>query len=377
MIRRLYVDNYKSLVDFTWEPGKETLVLGYNGSGKTSALDAIDLIRRWVKGAHLGETLSENEFTRWKSSPSVKFELDIEIKGGLFRYLVEFDNRDEGYVFVTNERLRLGDGRDLFIREDHLVHIYVDGEVVESYPFPRTQSAFGLAYTVEHLFPGQLFDIALQEMVLVRPMPPMMLNEAQGPEKIASRTLDNFVSWIWSQKLSDLFNANLTSLLKEVWNDQMQLVLYQVGKHARRLSATFTNEIDQSNCVLDFQELSEGERMLIMLYAIVAYQRSVAATTIIIDEPDNFVSIAELQPWLLKFLDERPDSGQIIIVSHNSEIIETMGEKRVTYFERDDHVSPTHVRSIMSDNSSLSLSERLARGWFSAQVERQADVDLA
>jgi predicted ATPase len=34
MIRRLYVDNYRSLVDFTWEPGHETLVLGLNGAGK-------------------------------------------------------------------------------------------------------------------------------------------------------------------------------------------------------------------------------------------------------------------------------------------------------------------------------------------------------
>lgn len=33
MIRRIYVDNFRSLVDFTWEPGKEVLMVGYNGSG--------------------------------------------------------------------------------------------------------------------------------------------------------------------------------------------------------------------------------------------------------------------------------------------------------------------------------------------------------
>ena len=50
MIRRLYVDNFRSLVDFTWEPGKECLVLGYNGNGKTSALEALNILMNWDVG---------------------------------------------------------------------------------------------------------------------------------------------------------------------------------------------------------------------------------------------------------------------------------------------------------------------------------------
>ena len=75
MIRRLYVDNFRSLVDFTWEPGSETLVLGYNGSGKTSALDAIDLVRDWAsERRRLEELISPEQHTRWSEKEVVRFE---------------------------------------------------------------------------------------------------------------------------------------------------------------------------------------------------------------------------------------------------------------------------------------------------------------
>ncbi len=133
------------------------------------------------------------------------------------------------------------------------------------------------------------------------------------------------------------------------------------------MGAVFKNAQDTTGeIVLDFDELSDGERTLILLYALVAYQRVQQPTTVIIDEPDNFVSLLELQPWLLTMLDDRPEDGQLILVSHNSEIIQTMGRERVAYFSREDHSSPTRVSPLPPDEMGLPLPELLARGWIDA-----------
>ncbi|HZK83854.1 MAG TPA: AAA family ATPase, partial [Desulfosporosinus sp.] len=44
MIQSLYIDNFKALNDFTIKMQQITVLIGTNGSGKTSILQALDLI---------------------------------------------------------------------------------------------------------------------------------------------------------------------------------------------------------------------------------------------------------------------------------------------------------------------------------------------
>jgi AAA15 family ATPase/GTPase len=41
MLTRLYIDNFRCFVDFEYRPGRTNLILGRNGSGKSSMLDAL------------------------------------------------------------------------------------------------------------------------------------------------------------------------------------------------------------------------------------------------------------------------------------------------------------------------------------------------
>src|SRR5262249_26891149 len=47
-IARLYVNNYRCFVNFELRPGRRSLLLGYNGSGKSSAFDVLHAIRDLV-----------------------------------------------------------------------------------------------------------------------------------------------------------------------------------------------------------------------------------------------------------------------------------------------------------------------------------------
>jgi predicted ATPase len=364
MIRRLSVKNYRSLVDFTWEPGPESLVLGANGSGKSTAIDALNLIRNFACGwESLQNLFDADDVTMWAQGEIVSFELDLQAGGSPYRYKVAFEwSKHDRALAVVNEELHRGN-YPVFVRQLEIVSTR-EGETWAGGPYaPSNQSVLAPMHASPEA--GRVDDVfaALERMIVVRPVPPLMRVEARQLTGRPELQFENFVAWYWALSGNSRVSQPLSEMLRGVWPEFDSVLLSPLG-HAMVLSVWFgRSDGPKKAATLEFQQLSDGEQMLIALYSLAAYQQVTEPTTIIIDEPDNFVSSAELQPWLLKMLDDRPDGGQIILVSHNPEIIDTMGESRVDYFERADHMSTTRVRKIPPDDTGLSLSERITRGW--------------
>jgi predicted ATPase len=115
---------------------------------------------------------------------------------------------------------------------------------------------------------------------------------------------------------------------------------------------------------LRLDELSDGQRALIVLYALVHFATK-QATTIFLDEPDNYVPLAELQPWLVALSDAVAESeGQVVICSHHPELIDYLGPESGLLLVR----QPTGLTSVayardMVHDEDLKLSEAVARGW--------------
>ncbi len=84
MIKRLYIDNYKSLVNFELPLQELTLLVGLNGAGKTSILNVMYALRQLLSGvAKITDTdiFPAQTLTRWQSRPLQVFELDAELNG--------------------------------------------------------------------------------------------------------------------------------------------------------------------------------------------------------------------------------------------------------------------------------------------------------
>jgi len=47
----------------------------------------------------------------------------------------------------------------------------------------------------------------------------------------------------------------------------------------------------------EFADLSDGQRQLIVLYTILESLRNETYSVLLVDEPDNFISLREIQPW--------------------------------------------------------------------------------
>jgi ABC-type glutathione transport system ATPase component len=107
--------------------------------------------------------------------------------------------------------------------------------------------------------------------------------------------------------------------------------------------------------------LSDGQKVLIALYLLL-YCTAPHASLLCLDEPDNFVSIREIQPFLAELITISEDTGlQPLIISHTSEVIDYLGADHAILLERPDGAS-TRIGQLVS-KSPLRLSELMARGW--------------
>jgi len=118
-----------------------------------------------------------------------------------------------------------------------------------------------------------------------------------------------------------------------------------------------------NNLPFRLTELSEGQRCLIALYMILHFLIA-KGHTVFLDEPDNFVSLREIQPWLLAAEDAVEESkGQLILISHHPEILNYWAREYGLLFSREEngHVRTKAYREVAG--TGLDPAETIARGW--------------
>lgn len=112
---------------------------------------------------------------------------------------------------------------------------------------------------------------------------------------------------------------------------------------------------------LMLSELSEGQRVLAILYtSVLGHVHSGAV--LCFDEPDNFVSLPEIQPWLQRLRDALEEhGGQALIISHHPEVMDYLALDAIWRFERPS--GPVVARPYEANGAAdLKLSEIIARG---------------
>ena len=119
MITRLYVNNFRCLVNFKAEFDSFAVLCGPNGAGKSSVFDALRLLRNLGTGdALLGGTgeqdLAGLEFTKWLDSTVQEFELGLSVDGRLFEYVIHLEQTADFETPRVIHEKALCDGQPLF-----------------------------------------------------------------------------------------------------------------------------------------------------------------------------------------------------------------------------------------------------------------------
>src|ERR1017187_7533212 len=92
MLDRLFVDNYRCLVNFECRFGAKQLILGPNGSGKTTLFDVLALLRDFcVGGLQFEYAFAGPTRTRWQQVSEQTFELDVSGNDGAYTFRLVID----------------------------------------------------------------------------------------------------------------------------------------------------------------------------------------------------------------------------------------------------------------------------------------------
>jgi predicted ATPase len=364
MLKRLRVDNFRTLVRTTFEPASLSLLIGDNGSGKTSLFEVLDSLRRLlVDGARVADLFPAGSLTRWQTEVVQRFELRMEVEGGAFDYHVAVEHLpDQGKVRVSEERLDVG-GRPLFRAQHGKAQLYRD-DSTEGPPLLMDWSRSGIAALEPSPHNTQLvrFRQACSRILLARISPTTMLGRADGEAAHPLPDFSNFAAWYrhlsleQPERMRDLFED-----LGRVVPGFEKLTLVAYPDNVRDLRAKVL--CAGKECDYRFSELSDGQRSLVALYTLL-HCGVRPGGLLLLDEPDNFVALAELQPWLVALADRlRTMDCQAIVISHHPECIDYLAGSEILWAKRAEGGATVVGPWQFDASKALSPSEAIARGW--------------
>ncbi|MCI0488771.1 MAG: AAA family ATPase [Blastocatellia bacterium] len=370
MITRVYIDNFRCFTNFEVRPDRVNLLIGNNGAGKSTFIEILNNVMKLaVLGEAVEQVFPENMRTRWDSRPTQRIELDISANGGTYQYILQLSH-DLARETVTLQKEEVKyESRALFLYDDGAVQLHDDdGKLRTQVPFRGTRSFLPqLEPRPENILLTWFLDF-LREVWLIKLDPTIIDPESSIESDWLYSDGSNFASWyrhLSQERPEDM--PKLFERLGEALPGFRALKTVSAGKggQKRELVAVFGFGDPELKYEIDFDDLSDGERATIVLYCLLMDAEG-KPKTLLLDEPENFVGLQLIQPWLVELADAMRDEGQLFLVSHHPEVIDYLAADRPLLFERPGG-GPARVRLDPFDrNEGLKASQLVARGLLDA-----------
>jgi predicted ATPase len=294
----------------------------------------------------------------------------MDIDGESYQYRLLIDRRRHGTSVITvikheellwnNKQFYLFDGDDVT-----LFRIHRDTGVLQkgtSFPGDWRRSIIERIGERDDNKPVIRFRNELSNYLTVHPIPVLMSQKAMTGTPYLERYGENFADWFYHHLLdSQAIARKADAFLEEILTGYQYLSFKDFGGE-KLLRAVF------DGFPFEFSELSEGQRQLIFLYTLLAYMqdekqedKQEKTSAFFIDEPDNFVTLREINPWWDGINETFETPGkQVILISHHPTVVDRMHDKAL-WFSRPDG-KHTIVKPYTATDG-LTPSETMERGW--------------
>lgn len=366
MLTHVAIHNYNCLVEFQLELPRRLLLVGSNGSGKSSLWEALVAVQDVVvRGAEVADAFPTRSLTRWLPEDNVqRIELDLRVGEDTYCYRIHLEHdRKKQTALILGDQLALR-GRTLYENVHGEVRIYPElaGPPPTRFPFGRKRSFLpdleaneGNAHIIK-------FREAMAGLWLIKHNPTRIEPTSADEGGWLERDGSNFASW-FRGVLAD--NPEVGGLLNEALRPAMpglqKIAFERISQKVRELMLQFRTA--GSDYSVSASELSDGQRSLLLLHGLLVGALDRAALAFL-DEPEMGLAPHEMQPWLAQAsaaLDEH--DGQLFVISHHPAVVDYLAPERTLRFSRPGG-GPTRIEEVtLETTGGIRVSEWLSRSW--------------
>jgi ABC-type polar amino acid transport system ATPase subunit len=358
MIERLYVHNFRCLENFTLDLGvnRSALMIGRNGTGKTTVLKSLRLIQRICRGAgRVKHIIDASDFTQHRTEVPMQFEVELSLAGKRYKYAISFEWPERFHeARILDERLWV-DGNPVFVRRQNQVQL------------PKG-TTFGLDW---HVFALSLIEeresisevkAFFASLILIEPIPPLMASFSEEPSAELQFSAQNYASclrMLIGQKPA-AYGA-FESYLRTAIPDFSSIEYVPRGESGAGLLVKFELKNSQRSLSVDFKSLSSGEKCFFLGAYILAANSVGSPVVCLWDEPDSHLSLSEVGQFITSLRKMTNRGGQFIATTHHPETVRKFSDDATFVLTRKSHLEPTVIRPLSDFSYSGDLINALIR----------------
>jgi predicted ATPase len=364
VIRRFYVHNFRCLENFelALSAHHSVLLIGKNGSGKTTVGLALEILQRIARGTNrIGELVKPKDLARGRADVPMRFEIDVELRGQTFHYTIAFE-LPSGFkeLRVFDERLVV-DGKDVYTRDRAQVQLERAGQEKESKFFIDWHLvALPIVQEQSPNDPLFIFKQWLARMLILRPVPSLIMGESQEETLQPNIQVSNFGAWFSGLiAFAPASYSKIDTYLRQAMPDLKDIKNPVVGGDARRLLVQFSN--GHGSVSLPLEDLSDGEKCFMISSLVLAANDAYGPLVCFWDEPDNYLALSEVGHFVMALRSAFQYGGQFIATSHNPEAIRRFSDENSLVLQRRSHLEPTTIRPLSELNVDGDLIGALIR----------------
>jgi predicted ATPase len=323
------------------------LLIGKNGSGKTTVASAFEVLQKIARGTNrVRELVAMGDFACGRSEAPMRFEIEVELEFSLYQYSIAFDSAEHlSQLRVLDENLTK-DGTVVYKRYMADVDVARPGQQKEAaFQFDRSLVALPILQAQSTNDPIFVFKEWLGRMLILRPIPVLITGDSKAGTLQPKIDVTDFAAW-FSGLLAHAPSAygRIDSYVRQVMPDLKDIQNPAVGRDARSLVVQFATASAKFD--IPFEDLSDGEKCF-MICALVLVANDVNGPLLCFwDEPDNYLALSEVGHFVMALRKAFQYGGQFIATSHNSEAIRGFSSENTLYLFRRNHLEPTLIRPL-------------------------------
>ncbi len=344
-VKRIRISGFRRLRDVNIEMRSLMVLIGANGVGKSSILDAVSLLSSSAAGT-MNKSLNDiggvaDACTRGKTD-KIAFEAEMAIEDeSPLLYQLEVQAKHQGYAIPKEilSQVRRGKGHGPFIHieshDDNIMYYDVGDRHLgrpdwEHNPLESSLSQVPKMFRHPEELRRTLSSVTKYHVLDVGPRAPVKLPQQMKPSLLPGEDGEDLVPFLYALREGDRDRYEvIEDTLRAAFPDFESLNFPPVA--AGMLSLTWKDRAYRDPMYV--HQLSEGT--LRFLWLISLLQSPNLSTVTMIDEPE--VSLhPELLSLLADLMREAAKRTQIIVATHSDRLIRFLDPKEVVVMDVDD-----------------------------------------